>query len=84
LQGAKGNSIGFVEPPPGCLAILVSRDQLPRALRVADNLLKTFAERGWAVAIAREGTLVHADEMPSTRSIRMPSALRWTSTWEHR
>ena len=64
LLGAKGNSLGFVEPPPDCLAIRVSREQLPRALRVADALLKVFAERGWAVAISGERTFVHVDEMP--------------------
>ena len=64
LQAAKGNSIGIVKAPPDCLAIHVSRDQLPRALRVADALLKAFAERGWNVAISREQTFVRVDDMP--------------------
>lgn len=64
LQAGKVDSIGFIERPQDCLALHVSRDQLPRALRVADALLKAFAERDWKVVISRERTLVHVDDMP--------------------
>ena len=63
FQAAKEDGIGFIEAPPDCLAIRVSRDQLPRALRVADALLKAFADRGWNVATSRQRTFVHVDAM---------------------
>jgi hypothetical protein len=66
MQAAKADSIGFIERPRECLALHVSRDQLPRALRVADALLKAFAVRGWEVAISEGQTFVHVDDMPIT------------------
>jgi hypothetical protein len=69
LQDTKGNSIGLVEPPSGCLEICVSRAQLPRALRVADALLKAIIARGWSVGVSQKATIVTVDEMPISLAI---------------
>jgi hypothetical protein len=69
LQVAKENEIGFIPRPPHCLDIQVSRDQLARALRVADALLKAFQERGWDVSVSGDGTVAMVEEMPIALSI---------------
>ena len=61
LHVAKEDGDGLVLPPPGCLAVCVSRTRLPRALRIADALLKSFEARGWSVAISDRSTLVSVD-----------------------
>jgi hypothetical protein len=61
LHVAKEDDVGLVLPPPGCLAVCVSRTRLPRALRIADALLKSFEARGWTVAISDRSTLVSVD-----------------------
>jgi hypothetical protein len=61
LQVAKEDDVGLVVPPPGCLAVSVSRTRVPRALRIADALLKSFEARGWNVAISDRSTLVSVD-----------------------
>jgi hypothetical protein len=61
LHVAKEDDVGLVLPPPGFLAVCVSRTRLPRALRIADALLKSFEARGWTVAISDRSTLVSVD-----------------------
>jgi len=64
LEDAGRDDIGFIQCPPGCLDIRVSRAQLPRALRIADALVKAFERRGWEVAVQSDGTVVHVDDVP--------------------
>jgi hypothetical protein len=64
LEDAGRDDIGFIQCPPGCLDIRVSRAQLPRALRIADALVKVFERRGWEVAVQSDGTFVHVDDVP--------------------
>ena len=47
----------------GCLDVRVSRSQLPRALRIADALIKAFADRDWPVAIEGGKTLVRVGDI---------------------
>lgn len=64
LEDAGRDDIGFIQCPPGCLDIRVSRAQLPRVLRIADALVKAFERRGWEVRVQSDGTFVHVDEVP--------------------
>jgi hypothetical protein len=64
LHAAKEDSIGFVAPPSGCLSIVVSRDQIPRALRVADALLKAIVSRGWSASVSQRTTFLTVDGIP--------------------
>jgi len=64
LEDAGRDDIGFIQCPPGCLDIRVSRAQLPRALRIADALLKAFERRGWEVSVQPDATFVHVDDVP--------------------
>ncbi len=79
LEDAGRDDIGFIQCPPGCLDIRVSRAQLPRALRIADALVKVFERRGWEVAVQSDGTFVHVDDVPiavtieeSTETFELP------------
>lgn len=63
LEDAGRDDIGFIQSPPGCLDIRVSRAQLPRALRIADALVKAFERRGWEVVVQSDGTFVHVDDV---------------------
>lgn len=69
LHAAKEDSIGFVAPPSGCLAIAVSRAQIPRALRVADALLKAVINRGWSASISQRTTYLTVDAVPISLTI---------------
>jgi hypothetical protein len=69
LQGVKEDSIGFVAPPSGCLAIVVSRAQIPRALRVADALLKAAISRGWSARVSQKTTYLTVDAVPISLTI---------------
>ncbi len=64
LDAATPDDLGILESPPDCLDIRVSRAQLPRALRVADALLKACERRGWGVKVQSDGTFVHVDDVP--------------------
>jgi hypothetical protein len=64
LKGAADDQFGRLERPADCLDIRVTREQLSRALRVADALLKSFDSRGWAVAVHDGRTLVHVGGTP--------------------
>lgn len=69
LHAAKEDSIGFVAPPSGCLAIVVSRAQIPRALRVADALIKAVISRGWSARVSQKTTYVTVDAVPISLTI---------------
>jgi hypothetical protein len=63
LQDAKTDAVGLIERPAGCLAIRASSAALPRTLRIADALLKSFADRGWEVVVEKNATIVHVGEV---------------------
>jgi hypothetical protein len=63
LESAKENEFGIVVPPSGCLAVKVSRAQHPRALRIADALLKAIASRGWDANVSQHVTNIVIDGM---------------------
>lgn len=69
LKDASPDDLGILECPSGCLDIRVSRAQLPRALRIADALVKAFERRGWEVAVQSDGTFVHVDDLPVALTI---------------
>ncbi len=56
LQAAEKDYLGFLQPPANCLAMHVSPDALPRALRIADRLIKALRERGWNVTAEQQDT----------------------------
>ncbi|MCA9670670.1 MAG: hypothetical protein KC503_33970 [Myxococcales bacterium] len=58
LRGAPVDDVGTIEPPPACLALAVSREQLPRALRLADALVRAFDARGWPCTVTDDTTVV--------------------------
>lgn len=67
LGKAKPGADGLVHvADPTCLPVTVSPQQLDRAMRIMDSLLKAFAARGYAVTIGnedrRELKVVVADE----------------------
>jgi hypothetical protein len=69
LQGVKEDGIGFVAPPSRCLAIIVSRAQIPRALRVADALIKAAISRGWSASISQKATYLTVEGIPISLTI---------------
>lgn len=58
LSGAKKDSIGFLRlPSDPTLSIEVSKDQLHRALRIMDAILKALNDRGFEVSRGPEVTI---------------------------
>lgn len=49
LQDAKTDGGILLRSPAECLAVCVSKETLPRALRIADALIKALLARGWEV-----------------------------------
>ena len=64
LKDAAPDELGIIERPSACFDIRVSRSQLPRALRIADALMRAFERKGWEVAVKSDGTFVHVDDVP--------------------
>lgn len=64
LEDAAPDELGLLERPSACLDVRVSRAQLPRALRIADALMRAFERRGWDVTVKPDGTIVLVDEVP--------------------
>lgn len=58
LASCKPADRGILIPPSGCLDIMVSRERLPRAIRIMDGLIKTLAAMGFEVWVAEESTNV--------------------------
>lgn len=64
LNDAEPDHHGILTRPASCIDLRVSRPQLSRALRIADALLKAFANRGWEVAVEDGRTFVYVCEPP--------------------
>lgn len=69
LNDAQLNSHGLLEAAGPCLNIKVSRAHLPRALRIADTLLKAFAKRDWRVTLSADQTNIYVDDVTISMAI---------------
>lgn len=69
LEEATPDAWGILEPRRRCLGVRVSRGARARALRIADALLKAFAEHGWPVTITDRATVVELREVSIGLSI---------------
>jgi hypothetical protein len=80
LKHAEPDAAGILQRPAGCLDLRVSRALLPRALRIADALLKAIADQGWEVTLLDGSTFVQVGQAlialtleEATKTVEVPA-----------